>query len=178
MTRIGVGGLINLDRIHQASLLLNDIRLFHQHAAAAAAASSADCGSNRRSSVDDPCSQDVTPETASEQSAPRLLSDASGRRSMRSRVCMTVRLGCPSVCLSVCPVDREHQRRAAGLLLSAGACSRYRPIALTRRTRSAVNAGSVMLRAEGRGSTQICLGRIRRTLCVGTRFTTDEGSRV
>jgi len=81
MTRIGVGGLINLDRIHQASLLLNDIRLFHQHAAAAAAAaaaSSADCGSNRRSSVDDPCSHDVTPETASEQSAPRLLSDASG----------------------------------------------------------------------------------------------------
>jgi len=114
MTRIGVGGLINLDRIHQASLLLNDIRLFHQHAAAAAAASSADCGSNRRSSVDDPCSQDVTPETASEQSAPRLLSDASGRRSMRSRVCMTVRLGCPSVCLSVCLSRRSRAPAACG----------------------------------------------------------------
>jgi len=27
---------------------------------------------------------------------------------------------CPSVCLSVCPVDRQHQGRAAGLLLSSG----------------------------------------------------------
>jgi len=46
--------------------------------------------------------------------------------SMRSRVYVTV--GCPSVCLSVrltvCsdvgPVNRQQQRRAAGLLLSAG----------------------------------------------------------
>jgi len=39
--------------------------------------------------------------------------------SMRSRVYVTA--GCPSVC----PVDRQKQRRAAGLLLSEGACSRY-----------------------------------------------------
>ena len=65
MTRIGVGGLINLDRIHQASLLLNDIRLFHQHAATAAP----ECGGNRRTSADEPYSHDVTPEAA-EQLAP------------------------------------------------------------------------------------------------------------
>jgi len=33
-----------------------------------------------------------------------------------------------SVHPSVCPVDRQQQRRAAGLLLSAGTCSRYRSI--------------------------------------------------
>ena len=38
----------------------------------------------------------------------------------------------PSVRPSVCPVDRQQQRRAAGLLLSAGACSRYRSMAGTR----------------------------------------------
>ena len=59
-----------------------------------------------------------------------------------------------SVCLSVCPVDRQQQRRAAGLLLSAVACSRCRSTAGTRRTRSAANAGSVMSRAEEQGSTQ------------------------
>jgi len=32
----------------------------------------------------------------------------------------------PSVCLSVCPVDRQQQRRTAGLLLSVAAGSRYR----------------------------------------------------
>ena len=32
---------------------------------------------------------------------------------------------------SVCPVDRQQQRRAAGLLLIAGACSKYRSIAGT-----------------------------------------------
>jgi hypothetical protein len=32
MTRIGVGGLINLEKVHQAHLLLNDIKLFHEHA--------------------------------------------------------------------------------------------------------------------------------------------------
>jgi len=69
MTRIGVGGLINLDRIHQATLLLNDIRLFHQHAAATTVTSTAHEHGNRRTSVDDPCSQDVTPETAAEQLA-------------------------------------------------------------------------------------------------------------
>jgi len=32
----------------------------------------------------------------------------------------------PSVCLSVCPVDRQQKRRPAGLLLSAGAGSTAR----------------------------------------------------
>jgi len=67
MSRIGVGGLINLDRIHQATLLLNDIRLFHQHAAAAAAVTSTPAAANyvsRRTSVDNQCSYDVTPDTA------------------------------------------------------------------------------------------------------------------
>ncbi|CAH1784522.1 unnamed protein product, partial [Owenia fusiformis] len=32
MTRIGVGGLINFDKIQQAHLVLNDIQLFHDHA--------------------------------------------------------------------------------------------------------------------------------------------------
>jgi len=67
----------------------------------------------------------------------------------------------PSVSPSVCPVDRQQQRHAASLLLSAGA---GRSIAVgtvyqssidisCRRPRSAANAGSVMLRADGRGST-------------------------
>ena len=46
---------------------------------------------------------------------------------MRSRVYVTV--ACPSVRLSVCLVDRQQLRRAAGLPLSAGAGSRYRSIA-------------------------------------------------
>jgi phosphatidylinositol phospholipase C epsilon len=32
MTRIGVGGLINLDKLRQAHIVLNDIHLFHHHA--------------------------------------------------------------------------------------------------------------------------------------------------
>jgi len=79
---------------------------------------------------------------------------------MPSRIYVTV--GCPSVSLSV---DRQQQRRASGLLLSAGACSRYRSTATasTQCTRSAANAGSVMLRAEGRGgSTLTCLQRSYR----------------
>jgi len=66
-------------------------------------------------------------------------------------------IGCPSVRVCVCPIDRQ-RRRPAGLLLSAGVCSRYRWYAYSRR--SAVNAGSVMLRADGRGSTQTCLSAI------------------
>ena len=41
-------------------------------------------------------------------------------------VCPSVR---PSVRLSVCPVDRQQQRRLAGLLLRSGAASRYRSTA-------------------------------------------------
>ena len=68
MTRIGVGGLINLDRIHQAELLLNDIRLFHQHAASAAALSAGMNSSNRQACNGESVSQEVTPDSA-EQSA-------------------------------------------------------------------------------------------------------------
>ena len=67
MTRIGVGGLINLDRIHQAELLLNDIRLFHQHAAAAAAATTSSSVDHRQTSNNssaDAHSQELTPENA------------------------------------------------------------------------------------------------------------------
>jgi len=68
-----------------------------------------------------------------------------------SRVCGTV--GCLYVRLSVLLINSR-----SGLLLSAGICSRYRSIAGTRHTHSAVNVGSVIiLRAEGQGSTQTCL---------------------
>ena len=79
---------------------------------------------------------------------------------LRCRVCITV--GCPSVCLSVCPVDRQQQRREAGLLPSSGAGSRYRSqlqaprtgcVSISAGARAAV-AGIVALRAEVRGSTQ------------------------
>ena len=33
VTHIGVGGLINLDKLRQAHIVLNDIHLFHHHAA-------------------------------------------------------------------------------------------------------------------------------------------------
>jgi len=58
-----------------------------------------------------------------------------------------------SVCL-VCPINRQQQRRPAGLLLSASVCSRHRSILRARcyrRRRSAANAASVML-----SSTQPC----------------------
>lgn len=32
MTRIGVGGLVNLEKIRQAHVVLNDIHLFHEQA--------------------------------------------------------------------------------------------------------------------------------------------------
>jgi len=74
----------------------------------------------------------------------------------------------PSVCLSISPVDRQHQRRAPGLLLSLGACRRYRSTPATsaafwRSTDSCsadarpVAAGSIMLTAEVGGSSQTCL---------------------
>lgn len=33
MTRIGVGGLINMKKMEQAHVVLNDIQTFHRHAA-------------------------------------------------------------------------------------------------------------------------------------------------
>ena len=63
-----------------------------------------------------------------------------------------------SVRPSVRPIDQQQQRRPAGLLLSAGVCSRYRPTAagavLQARRRPAANAVSVMLRDDGGGCTQ------------------------
>jgi len=64
--------------------------------------------------------------------------------SMRSRVYVTV--GCPSLC----PIDRQQQRRPASLLLSvmqAGDIDRWLR-ARCRRQRSAANASSVVLRAD------------------------------
>jgi len=74
----------------------------------------------------------------------------------------------PSVLIirpSVCPIDRQQQRRAAGLLLSApraGNIDRQQAPALAATAphaarRSAANAGIVMLTAKGRRSTQTCL---------------------
>jgi len=51
----------------------------------------------------------------------------------------------PSVRLSVCPVDRQQQRRPAGLLLRSDAGSRYRPIAAaTARPAGRVNVGLIV----------------------------------
>jgi len=60
---------------------------------------------------------------------------------------------------SVCPVDRQQQWRPAGLLLSAlwtGDIDRQHQLRAPccRRRCTAANAGSVMLRADGGGSTQ------------------------
>ena len=70
---------------------------------------------------------------------------------MRSRV-----YGCPFVCSSVRPIDRQQQQRAAGLLLSAlWAVDTDRYFLLAPEHRSKVYG--VMLRAEVRGSTETCL---------------------
>jgi len=82
-----------------------------------------------------------------------------------STVCyrrMSVR---PSVCLSVPSIDSSSGGRQVAAKRLTG--KRYRSIAAgaayqplndicCRRRRSAANAGSVVLRAEGRGSTQTC----------------------
>jgi len=60
---------------------------------------------------------------------------------------MQCRVGCPSVRLSVCPVDRHLP------LAAAWARATYRSIAAGAR---AAAAGSVMLRAEVRGSAKTC----------------------
>jgi len=69
--------------------------------------------------------------------------------STRSRVFVTI--GCPSVRLSVCPIIRRQQRRAAGL--RAGDIDRQRCAPGTQQhaaaaRRSAANAGSAMSTAE------------------------------
>ena len=56
---------------------------------------------------------------------------------------------------SVPSIDNSRCAQARGWFAAErGRLRRYRSIADTRRTRSAANAGSVMLTAEGRGSTQ------------------------
>ena len=64
----------------------------------------------------------------------------------------------PSVCPSVCPIDRQQQRRPAGLLLRV-LCTG--DINRRLRCRVAANAGSVMLRTdEGGLAPQTCYGRM------------------
>ena len=75
-----------------------------------------------------------------------------------------VTVGCLSVFLS-----RRLTAAAAGLLMSTGACRRYRLVAGTRWTRSAANAGSVTLRAECRGSTPTCYLCVWRVSIRGRR---------
>jgi len=89
-------------------------------------------------------------------------SETSGQRKLwRSNILVVVdaariayteqrlRNGLVSVHPSVCPVDRQRQRSAAGLLLNTGAYSRYRSIAGTSVHGPTLrNAGSATLRAE------------------------------
>ena len=60
--------------------------------------------------------------------------------------------------LSVCPIDRQQQRRPVGLLLSAGiaAVNQWLQALCCRCQRSGTNAGSVMLTADGGDSAQNC----------------------
>jgi len=88
-----------------------------------------------------------------------------------NRVSVCPSIVSPSFCLSVCPIDRQQQLRVVGLLLSTppGRKKAYRSKAAGsgvayqlsigiswRRPCSAAHAGSVMLRADGRGSTHTC----------------------
>jgi len=75
---------------------------------------------------------------------------------MRHRGYVTA--GCPSLAC-VCFVAREQQRRVAGLLLSSGACSRYRS------TRQ-LQASKVRLRVASRSEPR-CEAQ-RRPVCAGT----------
>jgi len=76
-------------------------------------------------------------------------------------LCVTV--GRPSVCLSVCLPHRcQQQRRPAGLLLSAGVCTRYRSVA-ARAPCCRHHAGSVVSRTDGGGSAQTCFTRPERS---------------
>jgi len=70
-----------------------------------------------------------------------------------------VTVECPSVSLSVCPIDRQQQRRPAGLLLNAlwaGYIDRALQAPCCSSQRSAANAGSVTLTADEGGWTQTC----------------------
>jgi len=61
----------------------------------------------------------------------------------------------PSVYSSVCTVDRQQQRSAAGLLLSAA--YQLSIDICCRRPRSAANAGNVMLRARGQAQHRLVI---------------------
>ena len=76
---------------------------------------------------------------------------------MRSRVYVT--LGCPSVLLSVCLSRQSTAAAACGWFTAecpSGAAYQESSDVCCRRRRSAANAGSVLLRAGGQGSTQTC----------------------
>ena len=70
---------------------------------------------------------------------------------LRCKVYVTV--GHCSVCMSVCPVDRQPIRCSGGQLVRCGRTG-YRSISADGARTAA--AGSVMLRAEVRGSTKTC----------------------
>jgi len=72
----------------------------------------------------------------------------------------------PSGYLSVClPVDRQQQRRpAAGLLLSADVCRKYRSIAASALLRAPLRGrkcGRRHVESRGGGSTQTCLAKLK-----------------
>jgi len=65
-----------------------------------------------------------------------------------------------SIRQSVCPIDRQQQQQPVGLLLSDGIGSTFRSIAAGTMLKEPVlssSEGSVMLRANGGGSTQILI---------------------
>jgi len=71
--------------------------------------------------------------------------------------------GRASIRLSVCLPHRcQQQRRPAGLLLSAGVCTRYRSVA-ARAPCCRHHAGSVVSRTDGGGSAQTCFTRPERS---------------
>jgi len=84
--------------------------------------------------------------------------------SMRGKRHKTVE--CPSVRLSVCPVDRQQQRRPTGLLLRSGAGSRHRSIAAA----AARHAGRVNFGPTARRCTSFTLTDDERFLSRLKRF--------
>ena len=61
-------------------------------------------------------------------------------------------VGCPSVRPSVCTIDRQQQRRAANLLLSSDACSRYRSTGSSIDSRRRPSCGCGQRHVESRGT--------------------------
>jgi len=78
--------------------------------------------------------------------------------SVWSRISVTSWMSiCAFLFPSVCPIDQQQQQQhAVCLLLSAGAAYQISIHLYCRRPNSEADVGSVLLRAEGRGSTQTC----------------------